>query len=102
VLYCSASDSLWHEAGHGIAFKTSWMNDVVYQIAYFMIGLNPATWRWSHTRQHTDTIIIELDPEIAVMRPPVLFLVAMNFFGIFGFFDWHKDYNNQCLRKSDA
>ena len=33
VLYGSASDSRWHECGHGTAFKTRWMNDVVYQIA---------------------------------------------------------------------
>lgn len=37
VLYGSASDSRWHECGHGTAFKTRWMNDVVYQIACFMI-----------------------------------------------------------------
>src|SRR4051812_11908090 len=29
VLYASASDSRWHECGHGTAFKTRWMNDVV-------------------------------------------------------------------------
>lgn len=32
VLYGSASDSRWHECGHGTAFKTRWMNDAVYQI----------------------------------------------------------------------
>ena len=82
VLYGSATDSRWHECGHGTAFKTAWMNDAVYQIACFMIVRNPATWRWSHTRHHTDTIIVGLDPEIAVMRPPVLVNVALNFFGV--------------------
>ncbi|MGB8817771.1 MAG: fatty acid desaturase family protein [Rhizobiaceae bacterium] len=82
VLYGSATDSRWHECGHGTAFKTPWMNDAVYQIACFMIMRNPVTWRWSHTRHHTDTIIVGLDPEIAVMRPPVLFNVTLNFFGI--------------------
>lgn len=82
VLYGSATDSRWHECSHGTAFKTPWMNDVVYQIACFMIMRNPVTWRWSHTRHHTDTLIIGLDPEIAVMRPPVLFKVFLNFFGI--------------------
>jgi fatty acid desaturase len=82
VLYGSASDSRWHECGHGTAFKTAWMNNVVYQIACFMIVRNPATWRWSHTRHHTDTVIVGLDPEIAVMRPPVLLNVALNFVGI--------------------
>ena len=27
VLYGSASDSRWHECGHGTAFKTPWMNN---------------------------------------------------------------------------
>lgn len=82
VLYGSASDSRWHECGHGTAFKTRWMNDVVYQIACFMIMRNPVTWRWSHARHHTDTIIVGRDPEIAVMRPPDLARVVLNFFGI--------------------
>jgi fatty acid desaturase len=82
VLYGSATDSRWHECGHGTAFKTPWMNDAVYQIACFMIMRNPVTWRWSHTRHHTDTYIVGLDPEIAVMRPPVLFKALLNLFGI--------------------
>ena len=41
VLYASASDSRWHECGHGTAFKTRWMNDVVYQIASFMHDAQP-------------------------------------------------------------
>src|SRR5690606_20714318 len=43
---------------------------------------NSVTWRWSHARHHTDTIIVGRDPEIAVMRPPQLPKVALNFFGI--------------------
>jgi fatty acid desaturase len=87
VLYGSASDSRWHECGHGTAFKTRWMNDAVYQIACFMIMRNPVTWRWSHTRHHTDTVIVGRDPEIAVMRPPDLLRIALNFFGILDV--WH-------------
>ena len=49
---------------------TAWMNDVVYQIASFMMMRNPVTWRWSHARHHTDTIIVGRDPEIGFMRPP--------------------------------
>ncbi len=82
VLYGSASDSRWHECGHGTAFRTKWMNDVVYQIASFMIMRNSATWRWSHARHHTDTYIVGRDPEIAVMRPPELAKVVLNFFGV--------------------
>ena len=82
VLYGSASDSRWHECGHGTAFKTRWMNDVVYQIACFMILRESGVWRWSHTRHHTDTIIVGRDPEIAVPRPPDIAASLLNFFGI--------------------
>jgi fatty acid desaturase len=83
VLYGSASDSRWHECGHGTAFRTPWMNNVVYEIASFMIMRNSATWRWSHARHHTDTYIVGRDPEIAVMRPPVMRRLIGNFFGLF-------------------
>jgi fatty acid desaturase len=82
VLYGSASDSRWHECGHGTAFRTKWMNDWVYEIASFMIMRNSATWRWSHARHHTDTVIVGRDPEIAIMRPPVLTRTIGSFFGI--------------------
>jgi fatty acid desaturase len=91
VLYGSASDSRWHECGHGTAFKTPWMNSLVYNVACFMIVRNPVTWRWSHARHHTDTVIVGRDPEIAVMRPPVFFRVIGNFFGIFdGWNGWTR------------
>ncbi|MDI7861571.1 fatty acid desaturase family protein [Rhizobiaceae bacterium n13] len=82
VLYGSASDSRWHECGHGTAFKTRWMNDAVYQIASFMMIRNPVIWRWSHTRHHTDTIIVGRDPEIVFMKPIELLRIVLNVFGI--------------------
>lgn len=82
VLYGSAMDSRWHECGHGTAFKTSWMNDALYQIASFCMVRNPVVWRWSHARHHTDTIIVGRDPEIVAMRPPALFRIFLNVFGI--------------------
>ena len=91
VLYGSSTDSRWHECGHGTAFKTMWMNDAVYQIASFMIMRNPTRWRWSHTRHHTDTIIVGLDPEIAVMRPPVAFKAALGFVGVLDVWDAMKN-----------
>ena len=72
VLYGSSSDSRWHEAGHGTAFRTPWINDAVYHIACFMILREPTVWRWSHARHHTDTLIVGRDPEIALMRPIVI------------------------------
>jgi fatty acid desaturase len=82
VLYASASDSRWHECGHGTAFRTQWMNAAVYQFACFMIVRNPTAWKWSHTRHHTDTIIVGRDPEIVAMRPPRLWRIAVNYFGL--------------------
>ena len=80
VLYGSASDSRWHECGHRTAFKTKWMNDAVYQIACFMILREPEIWRWSHTRHHTDTIIVGRDPEIITPRPPDIVSLLLNIF----------------------
>ena len=82
VLYGSAGDSRWHECGHGTAFKTRWMNDVVYHIACFMMLREPTIWRWSHTRHHTDTIIVGRDPEIVAPRPPDFLSLALNIFAI--------------------
>ena len=82
VLYGSAADARWHECGHKTAFKTLWMNEIVYQIACFMMMRNPVAWRSSHVRHHTDTIIVGRDPEIVAMRPPDLGRIILNLFGI--------------------
>ena len=82
VLYGSSGDSRWHECGHGTAFKTPWKNDVVYQIACFMMIRNPTVWRWSHTRHHSDTIIVGRDPEIITPRPPKVGKLLLNVFGL--------------------
>jgi len=82
VLYGSASDSRWHECGHGTAFKTRWMNDVVYQAASFMVLREPTVWRWSHARHHTDTIVVGRDPEIGVPRPPSFATLLLNVFAL--------------------
>ncbi len=82
VLYGSASDSRWHEAGHGTAFRTRWIDETVYQIACFCTMRNPTTWRWKHSRHHSDTLIVGRDPEIDVMRPARLAKVILNTFGL--------------------
>ena len=70
VFYGTSSDSRWHECGHGTAFRTDWMNNILYEIASFMVMRESVVWRWSHTRHHSDTIIVGRDPEIQVPRPP--------------------------------
>jgi fatty acid desaturase len=58
------------------------MNDAVYQIACFMVMREPEIWRWSHTRHHTDTIIVGRDPEIITPRPPEIGTLLLNIFGL--------------------
>ena len=82
VVYASTSDSRWHEAGHGTAFKTDWMNSALYEIASFMVMRESTVWRWSHTRHHSDTIVVGRDPEIAVPRPPDVKAIVMSFFNL--------------------
>lgn len=94
VLYGSASDSRWHECGHGTAFKTHWLNDVVYHVACFMILREPTIWRWSHTRHHSDTIIVGRDPEIVAMRPPDIAVLLLN---VFALVSGYKALRHLCL-----
>ncbi|MEM6636328.1 MAG: fatty acid desaturase [Pseudomonadota bacterium] len=70
LFYGSGADSRWHETGHGTVFKTRWLNEVFYQLASFMSLRNPYLWRWSHTRHHSETLVVGRDPEIAFPRPP--------------------------------
>jgi Na+-transporting NADH:ubiquinone oxidoreductase subunit F len=82
VLYASTSDSRWHESGHGTAFRTDWMNAVLYEVASFMVMRESKVWRWSHVRHHSDTIIVGRDPEIAVPRPPDIKTILFSFFNL--------------------
>jgi fatty acid desaturase len=82
TLYCSPADSRWHEAGHGTAFKSRWMNDLLYQVASFQVFRRPTVWRWSHARHHTDTLVTGRDPEIAAQRPTDWPTLLMNVFAI--------------------
>lgn len=82
VLFASTSDSRWHESSHGTAFKTDWMNNLLYEVASFMVMRESVVWRWSHTRHHSDTIIVGRDPEIAVPRPPDIKELILSLFSI--------------------
>lgn len=82
VLYASVSDSRWHESSHGTAFKSDWMNNVLYEMASFMVLRESIPWRWSHIRHHSDTLIVGLDPEISAQRPINLLRLILNFFNV--------------------
>jgi len=111
TFYTSSADSRWHEvndlnmrltativtsvmrliirfndsgqAGHGTAFKTKWLNDVVYNVASFMVFREPLVWRFSHARHHTDTDIVGRDPEIDG-RPLDMWNLFLAFFNVQG------------------
>ena len=70
ISYASCGDARWHECSHGTAFRTRWLNDVIYHLASFTMLRNGTLWRWQHARHHTDTLIVGRDPEIAIPRPP--------------------------------
>lgn len=90
ALYASTSDPRWHEAGHGTAFKTDWMNNWLYEIASFMVLRESTRWRWSHARHHSDTLIVGRDPEIAVPRPPNLLSLLLRSVGVNTTFNYFK------------
>ncbi len=85
ALYASTSDSRWHETGHGTAFKTDWMNNALYEVASFMVMRESTVWRWSHTRHHSDTIIVGRDPEIAAPRPTHVSDLVSNVLNLSGY-----------------
>jgi len=90
VIYGTTSDSRWHESSHGTAFRTSWMNDVLYEIASFMVMRESTVWRWSHSRHHSDTLIMGRDPEIAAPRPPDPKAITMAFFNLHSYPKYFK------------
>ncbi len=102
MLYAATSDSRWHESGHGTAFKTDWMNNVLYEIASFMVMRESTVWRWSHTRHHSDTIIVGRDPEIAVPRPPQWSDLVMKFFNLRAYVPYFKVVLMHCAGRMSA
>ena len=79
-----SADARWHESGHGTAFRTAWLNDLVYYPASFLLARSATFWRWSHFRHHTDTIIVGRDAEIVFPRPPSVGKLAWTFTHIQG------------------
>jgi len=69
AIYDGATSSRLHECLHGTAFRTTWLNDALANLAGFMLLSSPTLSRWSHFRHHTDTIIVGRDLEIRVHRP---------------------------------
>ena len=90
ALYATTSDSRWHESGHGTAFRTDWMNNALYELSSFMVMREAIVWRWSHTRHHSDTIIVGRDPEIAAPRPTDVRAFLMSFLGVHSYVKYFR------------
>ena len=81
VMY-AMSDHHAHELSHGTPFKNRTVNEVLYHLNAFMTLHEAYYWRWSHTRHHTNTLIVGLDPEIALQRPPKTWQMWLNFMNL--------------------
>jgi fatty acid desaturase len=78
----SSCDARWHECAHGTPFRTRWLNETFYLLSSIMNMKEGTYMRWSHTRHHTETIMVGIDPEIQVMRPANLGRVLLDFLWI--------------------
>lgn len=78
--FYSCADHRAHELSHGTPFKTRWLNEAFYQLCAFMTLREAFYYRWSHSRHHTDTIIVGRDPEIGFQRPPDLSILVFDLF----------------------
>ena len=80
--FYSCADHRAHELSHGTPFKTRRLNEFFYQLCAFMTLREAYYYRWSHSRHHTDTIIVGRDPEIGFQRPPDLSVLLLDIFFI--------------------
>jgi fatty acid desaturase len=79
-LMYAMSDHHAHELWHGTPFRTRWINELFHHLNGFMTLHEGCSWRWSHTRHHTETLFVGRDPEIAVPRPPDLVGLLLDLF----------------------
>lgn len=68
----------------GTPFRTRWLNETFYLLSCLMNMKEGTYMRWSHTRHHTETIMVGMDPEIQVMRPANLSRVLLDFLWFWG------------------
>ena len=61
--------SLEHETIHGTAFRSSWLNAIVAEIAGFPLLLPPRYFRYFHFAHHRHTQDPSRDPELAYPKP---------------------------------
>ena len=96
LAYCTmwgGADAIWHECGHGTAFKKRRLNKFFYNIASFMNNFEPVRWKWSHSLHHSYTASVdphdyEVDGSIFAKHTFLSFI--LNFIPGIGFFTIYK------------
>lgn len=79
--------SLSHETCHGTAFKTRWLNELVYWIVSFLYIEPPTIHRYAHTRHHTYTWVRGLDAQMT-HNPPLTLRKWIEEFTSYNQFSW--------------
>jgi len=61
--------SLSHECAHGTAFRTRWLNELVFWVTSFIYFEGPHFRRYAHARHHTYTWIRAMDAQMPFNTP---------------------------------
>jgi fatty acid desaturase len=61
--------TLEHEAIHGTAFRTSWLNRAAAEVAGFLVIVPPRWFRYFHFAHHRHTQDRQRDPELETPKP---------------------------------
>ncbi|MEX0694307.1 MAG: fatty acid desaturase [Rhodospirillales bacterium] len=58
-----------HETSHGTAFRTRWLNELVFRIVSLIYISPPMFFRYFHAAHHTYTQIPGKDPDVVMLSP---------------------------------
>ena len=61
-----------HECAHRTAFKTPWLNEIIFYVTSFVFGEEPMIRRYSHGRHHAYTWYPQLDSQMPYRNPMTL------------------------------
>ena len=104
LAYCTlwgGADAIWHECGHGTAFKTAKLNDFFYNIASFMNNFEPVRWRWSHSLHHSYTASIDphdFEVDESIFSKYTLFNFLIRFIPGYYFLILHKSLHLEIIK----
>lgn len=76
-----------HECAHRTAFRSSWLNEIVFYVTSFMFGEEPMIRRYSHGRHHAYTWYPQLDSQMPYRNPVTLRTYVQQTLGLVGMKD---------------